>query len=547
MGSTQLIQPGCSPFSTTNYAGGQLFDVTKVWRYNLLNLDGVSWQSTNYSDASWPSGAGLLWVDTRSGGPAACVAPRSTQLPTDPSTTYPYMTYYFRTQFVFTNSTAGATLVFSNFIDDGAIFYLNGREIWRTNMAAGTISNANRAISYTCADACTTCPQIFSYYNDLFNYLVTGPNVLAVEVHNYVWNSADITFGSGLYYSLPPPPPGPPPFISNILVIPGETNAVVTWNTISNSTSQVEYGLTSALGTFTPLDPALTQNHTITLTGLQRLTPYFFRVISSLDGTEFTASNTFATVPYYANLMPLTNTWRFTTNRLDGVNWQAPAYDDSGWVRQGPALLHYEDNSEVRPRNTVLPVMGNGLPWLTYYFRTKLVATNSPAGFDVLFSNYVDSGAVFYLNGTEIYRLRMPAGPAVITNQTWAIGEPVSGDAIQADVFQLGGDLMTNWVAGTNCLAVEVHKYRPSGVDIVFGTSVGFVRIPVTEARLHVACSNNVACISWAGEGFTLQQSHDLLEHRLLVGRARPRPNQSLLHHQSDGHNVLSLKELAQF
>ena len=70
---------------------------------------------------------------------------------------------------------------------------------------------------------------------------------------------------------------------------------------------------------------------------------------------------------------------------------------------------------------------------------------------------------------------------------------------------------MTNLIVGTNCLAVEVHNRLPPNPDLVFGSSVGFVRIPVTEAALRVACTDNVACISWAGEGFTLQQAHDLM------------------------------------
>jgi hypothetical protein len=207
----------------------------------------------------------------------------------------------------------------------------------------------------------------------------------------------------------------------------------------------------------------------------------------------------------------LTNTWRFTTNKLDGVNWQAPDYDDSGWIGQGPALLYVENNPDVTPRNTPLPAMDTGLPWMTYYFRTQLVVTNDPTGFDLVFSNFVDDGAVFYLNGTEIYRLRMPDAPALITSDTYATGKPLTDEAVFPDVFQIGGSLMTNLMVGTNCLAVEAHNVLPSSPDIVFGSSVGFVRIPVAEANLRIGYSNHVARISWAGEGFTLQQGQDLL------------------------------------
>ncbi len=451
--------------------------------------------------------------------------PKNTQLPYNVSTTYPYITYYFRTWFQLTNEPAGSTLILSNFVDDGAIYYLNGTEVGRLHMlpAPTVYYNSTLAAGYSCSNqptgspwsysgnACTNCPEVFTVAGDLLTNLVKGSNLLAVEVHNYSAGSKDITFGLGLYATLPPPPPPPPPFITNVVVAPGETSALITWNTLSNSTSRVEYGLTPALGTFSPLDWNLTVNHSVTLTNLQRVTTYFFQVISSVASTQYTWFGTFSTIPFYANVLPLTNSWRFTTNKLDGVNWQAPGYSDAGWIGQGPALLYLEDNPEVRPRNTPLPATGSGAPWTTYYFRTRLVVTNDPTGFDLVFSNFVDDGAVFYLNGTEIQRLRMPYAPAPIGSDTYATGKPLTDEAVFADVFQIGGELMTNLVVGTNCLAVEVHNVSATSPDVVFGSSVGFVRIPVTEASLKITSSNNVARVSWVGQGFTLQQTRDLM------------------------------------
>ena len=54
-------------------------------------------------------------------------------------------------------------------------------------------------------------------------------------------------------------------------------------------------------------------------------------------------------------LISLTNSWKFTTNNLDGVNWTAPDYDDTNWLGEGPALLHMEASILVAPKNTVLP------------------------------------------------------------------------------------------------------------------------------------------------------------------------------------------------
>src|SRR5690349_14123701 len=93
-----------------------LFPITNPWRYEqTANLDGVNWRSPTFNDAAWPSGIGLLYVEDNTG-----VTPRNTPL------TLGRITYYFRTHFQFTNATAGIGLVFSNRVDDGAVFYLNG-------------------------------------------------------------------------------------------------------------------------------------------------------------------------------------------------------------------------------------------------------------------------------------------------------------------------------------------------------------------------------------------------------------------------------------
>jgi PGF-pre-PGF domain-containing protein len=72
-----------------------------------------------------------------------------------------------------------------------------------------------------------------------------------------------------------------PPVISNVAVTDvTTTSARITWTTNEPSTSQVEYGTTTAYGTLTPLDPTLVTSHSVALTGLSPGTTYHFRVIS---------------------------------------------------------------------------------------------------------------------------------------------------------------------------------------------------------------------------------------------------------------------------
>src|SRR5262245_523067 len=162
----------------------------------------------------------------------------------------------------------------------------------------------------------------------------------------------------------------------------------------------------------------------------------------------------------------ITENWKYSTNDLSATNWQTVGFNDSAWSN-GPALLYIESNAAVSPRNTPLPTRNGSQPYLTYYFRTTFNFTNDLAGVALVFSSLVDDGAVFYLNGTEVQRLRMPSGP--IAYLTAATGTPPGGDATAYDVFTI---IPTNLVSGTNLLAVEVHQTGTNSSDIVFGTAL---------------------------------------------------------------------------
>lgn len=504
-----------SSFTTTNVGVTLAFDLTNDWKYSFENLDGVNWPGTNYDDTAWSHGPGVLWADSRVGSfpsPNANQIPyyfTGTRMPIDPVATYPYPTYYFRTRFVFPGPIAGASLTLSNFLDDGAVFYLNGVELTRVTMPAGTIFNSTPSSQNVCTTGNATCPLVTTLNGNAISSLVIGTNVLAVETHNQVFNSPDLTFESALFYTVQPITQ----IITNVVAAAGETNVTITWETTANATTQIQYGLTPAVSSSNAFNGTLVTNHSVTLTGLKPLTTYYFRVLSTSGGSSFFQDGTFATVPFLVPLVTGANTWTFTTNNLDGTNWMTSGYDDSAWLGQGPALLYIEDNIGVSPRNTPLPGPANA-PMPTYYFRTHFAFTNSTAGFALTFTNFIDDGAVFYLNGTEIQRVRMPAAPQAITYTTLASDCPVNNceatlDA--PDVFRLSGDALTNLVLrGDNVLAAEVHQFTTNDTDVVFGSAVTLGRALVTETKMSISRSNNAVCLSWAGDGFTLQHANIL-------------------------------------
>ena len=160
----------------------------------------------------------------------------------------------------------------------------------------------------------------------------------------------------------------------------------------------------------------------------------------------------------------VTNTWHFNqTSNYNGVSWNTVAFDDSGWL-SGPGLLYSETNAAISPRNTPLT-----LGRTTYYFRTHFFLTDIGSTDVLTFSNRIDDGAVFYLNGNEIQRVRMPLAPTNIVYATLATSTPPGGDATAWDVFRIAA---TNATLGDNVLAVELHQSATNSSDVVFGTAL---------------------------------------------------------------------------
>ena len=119
-------------------------------------------------------------------------AAAQTELAAEPTTSY------FRTSFDFSGAPRALELWLQPIAQDGAIVYLNGRELHRFNMPSGPIGYETFALGNV--DAFTLGPPIRVSRDDL----VIGSNVLAVEVHGA--NAADIgmAFGATLEWRTSP-------------------------------------------------------------------------------------------------------------------------------------------------------------------------------------------------------------------------------------------------------------------------------------------------------------------------------------------------------
>jgi hypothetical protein len=157
--------------------------------------------------------------------------------------------------------------------------------------------------------------------------------------------------------------------------------------------------------------------------------------------------------------------WRYDDSAQDlGENWRAANYPaETGW-RTGTGLFGVEPTvPNPYPAGVTTPLV-LGANRITYYFRTRFEVAPAPATLVVQARAYVDDGAVFYLNGAEVGRVRVPDQPVTYTSKA-QLAHP-EGTAYQWTIPSAA------LVQGENVLAVEVHQNSSSSSDVLFGLAV---------------------------------------------------------------------------
>ena len=168
----------------TSMASTQVLDFSSSWRYNLTaGTTGlpIDWASTNHpaDQTDWAAGPGLLGVENSVlGEPIETGLSLSQQV-----------TYYFESDFLCESPDSVTSMVIQHYVDDGAVFYLNGVEIGRFNMGPGPVT-ASTVASSGVGNASLQTLLVSS------PPLLTGSNRISVEVHQADSGSSDIVFGA---------------------------------------------------------------------------------------------------------------------------------------------------------------------------------------------------------------------------------------------------------------------------------------------------------------------------------------------------------------
>ncbi|MBK7198609.1 MAG: hypothetical protein IPH80_39680 [Myxococcales bacterium] len=157
--------------------------------------------------------------------------------------------------------------------------------------------------------------------------------------------------------------------------------------------------------------------------------------------------------------VPRGATWSYWDGGGDqGTAWRTQATPGAGW-HTGAAPLGY---GESYLQTTVAYGPSASNKYLTTYFVTSFAVVDPAAVTALVGEAIYDDGFVAYLNGVELGRASMPAGP--ITATTLAPGYE-TGDNYATIDWTAGKGLL---VAGPNVLAVEVHQASGSSSDLTF-------------------------------------------------------------------------------
>ncbi|HIG31309.1 MAG TPA: hypothetical protein EYQ50_27285 [Verrucomicrobiales bacterium] len=153
-----------------------------VWKYLDDGSDqGTAWRVPGFDDTAWASGPAELGYGDHN---------EETQVESGLNSGDKFRAIYFRHTFNATNTDDYISLSLELQRDDGAIVYLNGNEVMRSNMPAEAVTFETQATTSVGGDNETILFRRPVAVSDL----VEGGNTLAVEVHQISGSSSDMSF-----------------------------------------------------------------------------------------------------------------------------------------------------------------------------------------------------------------------------------------------------------------------------------------------------------------------------------------------------------------
>jgi hypothetical protein len=206
-----------------------LISSNATWRFfrgtNEASLpDTTMWRSNTFIDSSFANAPAPFWFDNTGDTSTRIGGTRLTDMLNS------YSCIFLRKEFVLTNAAIFGGLQLNANVDDGFAAWINGREVQRVNIGG---QSGDPVATNTLAANASEPVQFVPYTLPVpLDYLVTGTNVLTVQVFNTTLASSDLDFDTELNGILVDTNP---PVIVNITPPPNSTLTALTQITVQFS------------------------------------------------------------------------------------------------------------------------------------------------------------------------------------------------------------------------------------------------------------------------------------------------------------------------
>jgi len=178
-------------------------------------------------------------------------------------------------------------------------------------------------------------------------------------------------------------------------------------------------------------------------------------------GYKFSSWNLISSSSNATPILNANTVWRYYYNwgllEENWYTWYKNSFNDATWS-SGRGKFGYDTNN-IRTYDVTLNYGDINDKYRTAYFRTSFNISDLSAIDELLCKIMYDDGVVIYLNGQEVKRFNMPAGPVY----WWVFAVEVVND-VEAS-FTIDKSYLQ---AGQNVMAVEVHQVNATSSDLTF-------------------------------------------------------------------------------
>lgn len=391
------------------------------WSYYFAtDAPAAAWASDGFDSSGWTSGAAPIgWGQASLGTTLEASATRP-------------ITSYYRKLFTLDDVSGLGSFVITTRADDGIRVLVNGTEVGRTNLPAGTVGHTTYATSAVGAANALANPVV---YQVPLSLLRVGQNSVSVDVHsNYrstpshsfelVATANPLTAGaqqrmqadSTLTVESAPDAPAPAPVAPAPAPAPAPVPAPVA----------PEPAPAPAPAPLTP-------------------SPAPAPAPAPVSPAEPAPAPTF--------VLPAEAVWSLSTQADPSAEWTSATFDDSTWATGSAPFLR----GAALARGAAGTVVGNDATASpTTYLRTSIDLGEGTNGRSIVLTPQVEGGAVVYVNGVEVGRLDMPGGSVSTAAPANAKG---GAKAIAPATVIVRPAVLT---PGRNVIAVEVHAADPA-------------------------------------------------------------------------------------